>query len=84
MSSSLAATHPVRGLLRLGVRLPLVLYRVHLGRLLGERFLMLTHIGVRVASRIKRSWRSSITIAPLMRMSSLQAGVKSPTGFKMC
>jgi len=45
MSSSLAATHPVRGLLRLGVRLPLVLYRVHLGRLLGERFLMLTHIG---------------------------------------
>jgi deazaflavin-dependent oxidoreductase (nitroreductase family) len=45
MTSSLHVRHPVRGLLRFGVRLPLWLYRAHLGRLLGERFLRLTHIG---------------------------------------
>ena len=31
--------------LRLGLRLPIWLYRARLGWLLGERFLMLTHIG---------------------------------------
>jgi deazaflavin-dependent oxidoreductase (nitroreductase family) len=45
MTSTLSAKHPVKGLLRFGVRLPLWLYRAHLGRLLGERFLRLTHIG---------------------------------------
>ncbi len=44
-TSYLAARHPVRGLLRFGVKLPLWLYRAHLGWLLGERFLMLTHFG---------------------------------------
>jgi deazaflavin-dependent oxidoreductase (nitroreductase family) len=34
-----------RGLARLAFRLPIWLYRLRLGRLLGERFLMLTHIG---------------------------------------
>jgi deazaflavin-dependent oxidoreductase (nitroreductase family) len=41
----LSAKHPVKGWLRFGVRLPLWLYRLHLGWLLGERFLRLTHIG---------------------------------------
>jgi deazaflavin-dependent oxidoreductase (nitroreductase family) len=45
MTSTLSAKHPVKGWLRLGVRLPLWLYRLHLGWLLGERFLRLTHIG---------------------------------------
>jgi deazaflavin-dependent oxidoreductase (nitroreductase family) len=36
---------PPRGALRLGLRLPIWLYRVHWGWLLGSRFLMLTHIG---------------------------------------
>ena len=45
MTSTLSAKHPVKGLLRFGVRLPLWLYRLHLGWLLGERFLRLTHIG---------------------------------------
>lgn len=44
-ASSLKARHPVKGLLRFGVRLPLWLYRAHLGWLLGERFLRLTHVG---------------------------------------
>ena len=34
-----------RGLLRLFLRMPILLYRAHLGWLLGSRFLMLTHIG---------------------------------------
>jgi deazaflavin-dependent oxidoreductase (nitroreductase family) len=45
MTSTLSAKHPVKGLLRFGVKLPLGLYRAHLGWLLGERFLRLTHIG---------------------------------------
>ncbi|HBY92828.1 MAG: nitroreductase family deazaflavin-dependent oxidoreductase [Ardenticatenaceae bacterium] len=43
----LTGTHPPRGPLRLAARLPLWLYRAHLGWLLGNRFLMLTHIGRR-------------------------------------
>lgn len=34
-----------RGLLRLGFRLPILLYHLHLGWLLGKRFLLLTHTG---------------------------------------
>ncbi len=34
-----------RGFLRFAFRLPLCLYRLHLGWLLGERFLLLTHTG---------------------------------------
>lgn len=41
----LADTDPSRGLLRMAVRLPIWLYRARLGWLLGDRFLMLTHIG---------------------------------------
>lgn len=36
---------PPRGLLRLFLRAPILLYRCGLGWLLGRRFLMLTHIG---------------------------------------
>jgi deazaflavin-dependent oxidoreductase (nitroreductase family) len=45
MRRRLANTHPERGLLRLALRLPICLYRAHLGWLLGNRFLLLTHIG---------------------------------------
>ena len=45
MTSTLSARHPVKGWLRFGMRLPLWLYRLDLGWLLGERFLRLTHIG---------------------------------------
>ena len=37
--------HPPTRSLRFGLRLPIWLYRMHLGWLLGDRFLMLTHIG---------------------------------------
>lgn len=40
-----SAPKPPRGLLRWLVRLPIGLYRLRLGWLLGNRFLMLTHIG---------------------------------------
>ena len=44
MSKTILDTQP-RGMLRLGLRLPIWLYRAHLGWLLGNRFLMLTHTG---------------------------------------
>ncbi|GAB4463561.1 MAG: nitroreductase family deazaflavin-dependent oxidoreductase [Anaerolineales bacterium] len=44
MNSKLTRRQP-RGLLRLFLRMPIALYRVRLGWLLGGRFLMLTHTG---------------------------------------
>jgi deazaflavin-dependent oxidoreductase (nitroreductase family) len=38
-------TQPPRGLARLAFRLPIWIYRLGLGRLLGNRFLLLTHTG---------------------------------------
>ena len=40
-----ATKQPPRGLLRLLLRLPIWLYRLRLGWSLGNRFLLLTHIG---------------------------------------
>jgi deazaflavin-dependent oxidoreductase (nitroreductase family) len=45
MPRKLSDLDPSRGLLRFGLRFPIWLYRLHLGWLLGNRFLMLTHIG---------------------------------------
>lgn len=45
MSRGTTNSAPPRGLARLAVRLPIWLYRLGLGWLLGDRFLMLTHIG---------------------------------------
>ncbi len=45
MPGALADTRPPHGLARFAVRLPIWLYRVRLGWLLGDRFLMLTHTG---------------------------------------
>jgi len=44
MSKSIVDTPPSKAL-RFGLRLPIWLYRAHLGWLLGNRFLMLTHTG---------------------------------------
>ena len=44
MKKSVIDTQP-KGMLRLGLRLPIILYRLRLGWLLGDRFLMLTHTG---------------------------------------
>ena len=44
MNKSIVDVPPGKAL-RLGLRLPIWLYRLHLGWLLGERFLLLTHIG---------------------------------------
>jgi len=45
MMRRLTDFNPKRGLMRLALRLPIWLYRARLGWLLGERFLLLTHIG---------------------------------------
>jgi deazaflavin-dependent oxidoreductase (nitroreductase family) len=45
MQKTTAFVTPPRGLLRFGLRLPIWLYRLHLGWLLGEHFLLLTHTG---------------------------------------
>ncbi len=45
MTEKTLVTQPPSGWLRLALRLPLVLYRLRLGWLLGERFLRLYHVG---------------------------------------
>jgi len=45
MPEKISDPAPPRGLARLTFRLPIWLYHLHLGWLLGGRFLMLTHIG---------------------------------------
>ncbi len=45
MSEGFINKQPPKGLLRLLARFPILLYRAHLGWLLGKRFLMLTHTG---------------------------------------
>jgi len=45
MPKSLSDIDPSKGLYKFGFRLPIYLYRMHLGGLLGNRFLMLTTIG---------------------------------------
>lgn len=44
MTRGIAHKQSPRGLLRWFFRMPIWLYRFGLGRLLGERFLMLTHM----------------------------------------
>jgi deazaflavin-dependent oxidoreductase (nitroreductase family) len=45
MPPKLVDFNPSRGPLRGLLRIPLLLYRIRLGRLLGQRFLLLKHIG---------------------------------------
>lgn len=45
MPRRLVDLHPGHRLLRLALRLPIWLYRLHLGWFIGERFLLLTHLG---------------------------------------
>ena len=45
MNNTLTVPSKPKGLLKWTFRLPLYLYRWHLGWLLGHRFLMLTHLG---------------------------------------
>jgi deazaflavin-dependent oxidoreductase (nitroreductase family) len=54
MSTRLSTTKPPRGLLRWLLRLPIWLYRLRLGWLLGDRFLVLTHIG-RTSGRARQN-----------------------------
>ncbi len=45
VTGGMLASDPPHGLLRLGFRLPIWLYRLRLGRLLGRRLVMITHTG---------------------------------------
>ena len=45
MPEPTTAPQPPQGLSRIMWRLPILLYKVHLGWLLGDRFLLLIHIG---------------------------------------
>lgn len=60
MTTSLSERFPVRGRRRILLRLPIWLYHVHLGWLLGNRFLLLTHIG-------RRSGRPRQTVLEVIR-----------------
>ena len=73
--SHLAAQHPVRGLLRFGVRLPLWLYRLHLGWLLGERLLRLTSAHCAGHVRVPSRSFSSRNVLSTTNFSRLSAAI---------
>ena len=54
MSTKLSDAPRPRGLLRWLLRMPIWLYRMRMGRLLGDRFLMITHVG-RKSGQLRRS-----------------------------
>ena len=60
MLEKIKDVHPPRGLARLGFRLPIWLYRLGLGGLLGTRFLLLTHTG-------RKSGRERQTVLEVVR-----------------
>lgn len=60
MTGGTVASGTPRGLLRLGLRLPVWLYRLRLGRLLGRRFVMVTHTG-------RKSGRQHQTVLEVVR-----------------
>jgi deazaflavin-dependent oxidoreductase (nitroreductase family) len=59
-----------RGLLRWGYKLPLILYRLDLGWLLGHRFLLLVHRG-RVSGQIHRTVLEVVGYDPSTRESKV-------------
>ncbi|HLH26365.1 MAG TPA: nitroreductase family deazaflavin-dependent oxidoreductase [Chloroflexota bacterium] len=61
-----------RGLLRLVLRLPIWLYRLRLGWLLGHRFLLLTHRG-RKTGRVRRTVLEVVHYDPATRESIVAA-----------
>lgn len=60
MIEKIRDVRPPRGLARLGFRLPIWLYRLGLGGLLGNRFLLLTHTG-------RKSGRKRQTVLEVVR-----------------
>jgi hypothetical protein len=58
MADKLAKTNPHCGLLRFVLRAPLLLYRIRLGGVLDDRFLLLKHTGREAACSGERFWRS--------------------------
>jgi deazaflavin-dependent oxidoreductase (nitroreductase family) len=61
------------GALRLAFRLPMYLYDLGLGRLLGHRFLLLTHRG-RKTGRVRRTVLEVIRYDPTVRESVVASG----------
>ena len=63
---------PPGALLRLAMRLPVWLYRLRLGRLLGHRFLLLTHRG-RKSGRVHQTMLEVVHYDPATRESVVAA-----------
>lgn len=80
MQTKIAERFPVRGRLRTLMLLPIWLYRLRLGWLLGERGLMLTHIAGRAASCAGPCWRSVGMTRPPTPTRSSRAGAIEATG----
>ncbi len=69
-----AGRKPPRGLARLAFRLPIWLYRLHLGWILGERFLLLQHIG-------RKTGRLRETVLEIVRSDPVEGTYIIAAGF---
>jgi deazaflavin-dependent oxidoreductase (nitroreductase family) len=74
MPEKIKDVRPPRGLARLGFRLPIWLYRLGLGGLLGTRFLLLTHTG-------RKSGRPRQTVLEVVRYDRQTGTIVVAAGF---
>jgi deazaflavin-dependent oxidoreductase (nitroreductase family) len=74
MPEKIKEINPPKGLARLAYRLPIWFYKMHLGWLLGNRFLLLTHIG-------RKSGKSRQTVLEVVRYDPLSKTFIIASGF---
>jgi deazaflavin-dependent oxidoreductase (nitroreductase family) len=74
MPEKVREIHPPRGFSRLGFRLPIWLYRLGLGGLLGKRFVCLTHTG-------RRSGKPRQTVLEVVRYDGTTGACIVAAGF---
>lgn len=74
MARKIHELHPPRGFARLAFRLPIWLYRLGLGGLLGTRFLLLTHVG-------RTSGRERKTVLEVVRSDAQRSVFVVAAGF---
>ena len=74
MPEKIKVINPPHGLARLGFRLPIFLYHIGLGSLLGTRFLLLTHIG-------RKSGKARQTVLEVVRYDKNRTTFTVAVGF---
>lgn len=83
MPTKIKEVRPPHGLMRLMMSSPIWLFRMHLGWLLGDRFMLLTHTGRKSGQPRQTILKCFSTIQPVTPTTFYPAGVNRLIGFAM-